>query len=127
MTRAVLRVLIADDDAVIADTLAQALIIQGIDAVAAHSGEAAIVAARTFHPDVAILDVVLSGINGIDAALAILKVQPTCRIIPFSGNHETAAILEKALADGHSFKIFAKPVHPLELLEALGPLPPQIA
>lgn len=127
MTRAVLRVLVADDNAVIADTLAQALKLQGFDAVAVDSGEAAVVAASTFHPDVAILDVVLSGINGIDAALAILKVQPTCRIILFSGNHETAAILEKALADGHSFEIFAKPVHLLELLEALGPLLPQIA
>lgn len=123
MSRA-LRVLIVDDDAVIADTLARVLLVHSIEAIAVHSGEDAVTAARTFRPDAAIVDVMLFDLNGIDTALTILREMPTCRIILFSGHQETSTLLAKAAENGHRFDVYAKPVHPLDLIQALGPLPP---
>ena len=38
----------------------------------------------------------------------------------------TSGLLAKAAEEGHTFSALAKPVHPLELLERLGPLTPSI-
>lgn len=117
------RVLVADDDAIVADTLAQVLKTQGIEAYAVHSGNEAVAVAKSLRPDAAILDVILHDLNGIETALAILRELPSCRIVLFSGNQETPALLAKAALAGPIFNAFPKPVHPLELIEALGPIP----
>lgn len=50
------RILVADDEPNIADTLARILQTRGYEAAAVHSGEQAVALASTFLPDVAILD-----------------------------------------------------------------------
>lgn len=126
MSRA-LRVLIADDDDLVADTLARILKLHEIEALAVHSGVEAVALANTFRADAAILDVVMHDLNGIETALAIAHELPLCRIILFSGNEETSKLLAMAAEKGRTFSAFAKPVHPLELIEALGPIPPALA
>jgi CheY-like chemotaxis protein len=124
MTDRTLRVLVADDEVNIADTLASILKLNGFDATAVHSGEEAVELASTFRPDAAILDVMLGGITGIETAYAILRELPACRIVLFSGYQKTADLLAEAAALGHIFDVYAKPVHPQTLIDALGPLPP---
>jgi len=121
MSRA-LRVLNADDDAIIADTLASVLKIHRFEVLAVHSGVEAVALANIYRPDAAILDVVMHDLNGIEVAIAILQELPSCRIILFSGNEETSTLLASAADKGHNFSAFAKPVHPLDLIEALGPI-----
>lgn len=122
MSRA-LRVLIVDDEVVVASTLAQILKLKGSEPLAVHRGEEAVRAVSTFRPDAAIIDVLMPDLNGIEVALAIRQLLPTCRIVLFSGNHEASELLDKAAADGHYFEILAKPAHPLTVLDALGPIP----
>lgn len=117
------RVLVVDDEAIIADTLAHVLIFHGFEAISVHSGEAALELARTFQPDAAIIDVILSNLNGIETAIAILRDLPSCRIVLFSGHQETATLLAEAAVNGHSFDVLAKPVHPLDFIKVLGPAP----
>jgi CheY-like chemotaxis protein len=113
------KVLVADDERVIADTLAMILNQSGFEARAAYSGEKALEMAPDFQPNMLISDVIMADLNGIDAAIRIREVLPEIKILLFSGQAATADLLEKARAEGYEFEILAKPVHPQDLLSRL--------
>ena len=113
------KVLVADDERVIADTLAMILNQSGFQARVAYTGEKALELAAEFQPDMLISDVIMAGLNGIDAAIAIRQVLPNCRILLISGVGHTTDLLAIAAAKGHVFDILAKPVHPTILLEQM--------
>lgn len=113
------KVLVADDERVIADTLAIILNQSGFDATAVYSGEHALETANRLRPDMLISDVIMSGLNGIDAAIQIRALLPQCKILLFSGQAATADLLDRARGQGHRFEILAKPVHPQDLLAKL--------
>jgi DNA-binding NtrC family response regulator len=114
------RVLVLDDEQVIANTLALILNRSGFEARAVYTAEAAIQTARELSPDVLISDVIMDGVTGIDAAIRISEMVPHCRVILFSGQAATADLLERAKASGHRFELLIKPVHPRALLERLS-------
>jgi CheY-like chemotaxis protein len=113
------RVLVADDERVIADTLAIILNQAGYEASAVYSGTGAVEKAKAMRPDLLISDVIMPDMNGIDAAIKIRAALPTCKILLFSGQAATADLLETARQQGHEFEILAKPVHPQDLLAKL--------
>lgn len=113
------RVLVADDEQVIANTLAIILNQAGFDARAVYSGEKAVEAIDSFQPDMLISDVIMTGMTGIEAAIITRSRLPKCKILLFSGQAATADLLEKAHLQGHEFEILAKPVHPTDLLAKL--------
>ncbi|HEX8711482.1 MAG TPA: response regulator [Terracidiphilus sp.] len=113
------KVLVADDERVIADTLTMILNQSGFDARAVYSGEKALELAPTFEPDMLISDVIMADLNGIDAAIRIRELLPGIKILLFSGQAATADLLEKARSQGYEFEILAKPVHPQDLLTRL--------
>jgi DNA-binding NtrC family response regulator len=112
------KVLIVDDEVPIADSLAMIFAAKRFEVRAAYSAEQAVDIISVWHPDLAILDVILPRMNGIDLAILIRSSYPSCRIILFSGNANTAPLLEEAAKKGHSFDVLAKPTHPDILLEA---------
>jgi CheY-like chemotaxis protein len=114
------RVLILDDEQIIANTLALILNRSGFEARAVYNGEAAIEAARELSPDVLISDVIMQGMTGIDAAIRISEIVPHCRVILFSGQAATSDLLQRAQANGHRFELLVKPVHPRALLDRLN-------
>lgn len=113
------KVLVADDERVIADTLAMILNQSGFEARAAYSSEKALELVPEFKPDMLISDVIMGELNGIDAAIQIRAILPNIKILLFSGQAATADLLEKARAQGYEFEILAKPVHPQDLLTRL--------
>jgi len=113
------RVLVADDEQVIANTLAIILNQAGFEARAVYSGEKVLDALEEFQPDMLISDVIMTGMTGIEAAIATRQRMPGCKILLFSGQATTADLLEKARQEGHEFEILAKPVHPTDLLAKL--------
>jgi len=115
------RVLVADDERVIADTLAMILNQSGFQARVAYTGEKALELASDFQPEMLISDVIMAGLNGIDAAIKIREILPNIKILLFSGQAATADLLEKARERGYEFEILAKPVHPQDLLAKLRP------
>lgn len=115
------RVLVVDDERVIADTLSIILNQNGYDASAVYSGLAAVDRAREIKPELVISDVIMQDMNGIEAAIRIREILPGCKILLFSGQAATADLLERARAQGHEFEILAKPVHPQDLLAKLRP------
>ncbi|WP_419806414.1 response regulator [Terriglobus sp.] len=113
------KVLVADDEQVIANTLAIILNQAGFEARAVYSGENALETIDAFQPNMLISDVIMTGMTGIEAAIQIRQKLPHCKVLLFSGQAATADLLEKARAQGHEFEILAKPVHPTDLLAKL--------
>ena len=70
------KVLVADDERVIADTLAMILNQSGFQATVAYTGERAVELAAEIQPDMLISDVIMAGLNGIDAAIKIRGMLP---------------------------------------------------
>jgi CheY-like chemotaxis protein len=118
-SKAKLRVIVVDDERVIADTLATILNRAGFNASAVYTGTEAVELARIEKPDLIISDVIMPDMNGIEAAIHIREILPACKILLFSGQAATADLLENARARGHEFEILAKPVHPQDLLAKL--------
>ncbi len=114
------RVLVVDDDAVIADSLAVILNAHGHHAKSVHSAEEALEESVLLAPDVLISDVVMTGMSGVDLAIYISDTVPTCKIILFSGQTQTLHLLEQAEARGYRFELLQKPVHPEVILQRLS-------
>ncbi|MGZ4593179.1 MAG: response regulator transcription factor [Actinomycetes bacterium] len=78
-----IRLLLADDQSLVRGALAALLSLEEDLEVVAEvgRGDAVVEAARTSHPDVALLDIEMPGIDGIAAAAALTADQPDCRVI----------------------------------------------
>jgi CheY-like chemotaxis protein len=114
------RILVADDDRIIANTLSQILSLSGYETETVNSGEEAVSMAAKRKPDILITDVVMGGITGIEAAIRILEFIPACLIILISGQANTTDHLAGACRNGHQLEILPKPVHPRVLLERIA-------
>ena len=114
-----LRVLIVDDEQLIADTLVRILALNGFTATAVYSGEAALASLHTVCPDVVLTDVRMPGRNGIETGILIRQQCPGTRIVLFSGQAEVADLLRQAREQGHGFELWPKPLHPKELVRRL--------
>jgi CheY-like chemotaxis protein len=113
------KIIVVDDEPIIADTLVNILEGEGHDALAVSHGESAVKWAKMIVPDAIISDVIMPGMDGIETAKAILQLLPNCRIILFSGQTASAELLAKARTEGHQFEVLAKPINPEVLLQKL--------
>jgi DNA-binding NtrC family response regulator len=116
------RVLVVDDEKIIADTLALILKHHGFHGVATYSAEQALLIAPKMRPDILLSDVVMGEMNGIQLALAILEIVPSCKTILISGQGATGSLIEQAEKSGHRFELLVKPVHPTKLINILKTL-----
>lgn len=107
------RILIVDDARTVADTLTVVFSFNGYLARAAYSAEQAMAMAPEWRPDLAIIDVHLPGMNGIDLAAALRARYWGMRVVLFSAQPNA---LETVRAAGHSFEVMLKPAHPQEML-----------
>jgi CheY-like chemotaxis protein len=114
------KILVVDDERAIAATLAKILEYRGYETAKAYSGEEAVQLACSFHPDCIVSDVMMGKMNGIDAAIEILRTLPCCTVLLVSGNAGYGDLLENARANGFDFEILLKPVPPPELLARIA-------
>lgn len=112
-----LRVLVVDDEHVIADTLAQIFTLSGFYAIACYGGDEEVAHAKIQAFEVLFTDVLMPGINGIKTAPEVCKLLPGCTVVLTSGNQATAQLLSGAEKCGEKYEIFAKPVHPLVIID----------
>lgn len=113
------RILIADDEKVIADSLVKILTKNGYEASAVYSGEDAVEAAVRDKPDIVLTDVVMGLMSGVVAGIMIRRSLPECRVILFSGQAGIKPLLETAESKGHAFELLPKPIEPERLLQYL--------
>lgn len=83
----------------------------------AESGEAAIPLCETHAPDVALLDLVMPGMGGVEAARQIKRVSPRTQVIVLTSYHEDEHILPAIRAGALSYLL--KDIAPTELVEAI--------
>jgi CheY-like chemotaxis protein len=115
-------VYVVDDERIILDTLAAILNKRGFNALRFTNPLEALAAAETRKPDILISDVMMPEMNGIELAIQIMSMAPSCRVVLFSGQASTSDMLKDARSRGHDFLLLTKPVHPADLLAAIGPV-----
>jgi CheY-like chemotaxis protein len=75
--------------------------------------------APDFKPDLLISDVIMSDLNGIEAAVRMKALLPDIRVFLLSGQTATAEMLEREKATGFGFEVLIKPLHPSDLIRKL--------
>jgi CheY-like chemotaxis protein len=114
------RVLVVDDEPLIADTIVTILKHNGYAATAAYDADMALESALVTPPQVLITDVYLPGMNGVDLALTVKRVFPDCGVLLFSGQASAKDLLANARRAGSHFTLLTKPVPPMDLLETVA-------
>lgn len=111
------RVLLVDDEAIIRSSLELLLKKAGYSVTTAKSGVKALDSLTGHHPDICLIDIQLSGMNGRELSLEILKRCPETKIILMTGyaniNRDFTA------EEARNFKILYKPVDIDLLFETL--------
>jgi DNA-binding NarL/FixJ family response regulator len=114
-----IRVLLADDHALVREGTRRLLESEGdVEVVAeAASGEEAIDAARRLHPDIAVMDIAMPGIGGIEATRAIKMYCPETAVLVLSAYDDEPYLL--ALLEAGAAGFLLKSVHGHELINSI--------
>jgi signal transduction histidine kinase/ActR/RegA family two-component response regulator len=118
------RVLIADDDADHVELLNDILLPLGFVVFNARDGESCLATADECAPDLAILDIAMPGISGLEVAAALRGKYPGLRILIVSGNfHDAPRVKQQSDSTANAHDAFlAKPTDIRALLEKIGTL-----
>jgi CheY-like chemotaxis protein len=119
------KILIVDDEVTVAETLDLIFVSRGYEVRTAYSAEQAIEVIAHWQPDLAVLDVMLPRMNGIDFAVALKANYPACHVLLVSGHPATGDLLVLAKEQGHAFDILAKPLHPTVILDKVADMLPE--
>jgi DNA-binding NarL/FixJ family response regulator len=112
------RVVIVDDHPIWREALERDLVADGFAVLGAFAeAEAAVRTAPATRPDVVLMDLQLPGMSGVDAAAALVAIDPSVRVLMFSASGEDDDVLAavKGGARGYLIKSASK----AELLDAV--------
>ena len=122
MTPRRLHILVIDDDEDNACSLGELFEMEGHEATVAHSGEAAIAAYVNAAFDLAFMDVMLPGRNGVESFLAIRKLRPEAKVFMMTG-YSVEQLLQQAMRHG-AMGVLTKPVDIDKLLQSVDEVTP---
>jgi two-component system, OmpR family, response regulator len=111
-----MKVLLVDDEQKFATMLAKRLALRGIDIDYVYAGDDAIAKAQAQRYDVAILDVKMPGIGGIELERKLKELDPCLKIIFLTG-HGSKIDFETGSAEAACY--LAKPIQIDELITVL--------
>jgi two-component system response regulator HydG len=104
-----MKILVVDDDRRIVKTTCDILKIKGYDAIAAYSGEEGVEKVRTDQPDCVLMDIKMSGINGVEALKRMAQIAPALPVVLVSA-YATNEIMEEAKQAG-AYAVLSKPLN----------------
>ena len=110
------RVLVVDDEEVVARTVARWLLREGLEVEVAYSSEEALERARDFHCDLLFSDIHMPGASGLDLARAFKEKDPTVQVVLMTGNTTLQPAIEALRL--HADDYLVKPFEPAALLHA---------
>lgn len=116
------KVLIVEDDQVVGKTLGQILTVEKYEVRVMYSAEFAMTLLATWTPDIAIVDVLLPGMNGVDFAIRLQAVASACHVLLFTALPGLIEIVEAARTSGHSFEVIEKPIPPAFMVNRVADL-----
>lgn len=117
-----LRILVVDDDVDNAQSLGELFEMEGHEVTVAHSGEAAIAAYVNTPFDIAFMDVMMPGKNGVESFLEIRKLRPEARVYMMTG-YSVEQLLQQAMEHG-ALGVLSKPLDGHKLLRAIEDVTP---
>ena len=115
-----LRILVVDDDADNANSMGELLEMEGHRPLVVHDGESAIAAYLKEDFDIAFMDVMMPGKNGVESFLEIKRLKPGARVYMMTG-YSVEQLLQQAIAGG-AMGVFSKPVNLYQVLDAVSGL-----
>jgi len=90
-----LRIILAEDHTIVLEGLRALLEKEGFEIVGeAQDGRSAVELAEKFKPDIAILDIAMPALNGVDAAREILRASPDTRTILLTIHEDNQYVVE---------------------------------
>src|SRR5882762_8011415 len=105
------RILLADDHQLFRQGLRSMLPAGEFEIVAeAADGQEAIQLVRKHEPDVAVLDVSMPGLNGVDAAREVLRASPTTRVLVLTMHRETPYVVGALEAGARGYVLKSQPI-----------------
>ncbi len=111
------RVLVIDDNKLVADTLNMIFLANGFQSEARYSAAAGLERARSFHPELVLCDVTMPDGDGLQLAERLQDERPQTRMLMLTGYLSKASQVEARSARmGRPLKLLCKPCHPEELL-----------
>lgn len=113
------RVLVVDDDRLVADTLQLVFQANGFETEVRYSAAEALVRARTFDPELMLCDVTMPEKSGLELVEAMQRELPQCRVLMLTayGSNEDRVENQSARMK-RPLKLLRKPCRPEELLRA---------
>lgn len=115
------RILIVDDEHVIADTLRLIFGKCGFEARVAYSTDDALLSAREFPPELLLCDINMPGRDGLELIHELLREQPNCRVMVLTGSVPSARrVRENTSSFARPLPILVKPCPPDDLLRQAG-------
>lgn len=111
------RVLVVDDDTLVADTLVLVFQKNGFEAKAVYSAEDALPCAHQFNPDLMLCDITMPGKNGLALVQEVSHELPSCRIIVLTGIYSNLQpVRDQARKLPRPVGLLTKPCQPVDLL-----------
>jgi DNA-binding NarL/FixJ family response regulator len=112
------RCVVADDHPAILESITQFLAGEGIEVVArAREGHDALAKIEATRPTVAVVDLSMPGLGGIDVAREAARVSPETRVVIYTGHTDSAALVEAVDAGAAAFVLKEAPL--ADLLRAI--------
>jgi len=103
-----IRILLVDDEETLLEFLSKRLLKQGYTVKAAFSGEQALSVAKDEHFDVAVVDLKMPGIDGVETQKRLRQIQPFLQCIVLTGHGSIETALESGQQE--AFQYLLKPV-----------------
>lgn len=113
------RILVVDDEHLIADTIVAILRQDGFEATAAYSGNQAVQQASTWCPDIMVTDFYMPDINGLETARLVREQCPEVKVFLLSGQAPALELLADPNQHNFDYRLLSKPIHPDVLLATL--------
>jgi len=111
------RVLVVDDDRLVADTLTLIFEKSGFKAKAAYSADQGLECSREFVPNLLLCDISMPGRDGLSLLSDVTRELPACRILVLTGFYSNLKnVREQAGKLSRPVGILTKPCQPSELL-----------
>ncbi|HEV2279687.1 MAG TPA: response regulator [Acidobacteriaceae bacterium] len=114
-----LRVLVADDEKNIAETIRIILSKEGIEAVCVYGGIAAVEKALEWRPDILLVDYAMPDLNGVEAASRICERHAGCRVLILSALADIYELRQQLLRCEKPYAVLVKPIYPTELVRRI--------
>jgi DNA-binding response OmpR family regulator len=117
MEPAIQRVLIVDDDTMVADTLTLIFQKSGWDVRVCYSAKDGFECAREFKPNLLLCDLIMPGSNGLTLVEDVTRELPACRVLVLTGFYANLNAVERRAQElPRPVGILTKPCLPSELL-----------